>query len=150
MKIELKRTISAPASQLWAYLADFSNISRFHPLLKGSYFIEGTQHCDVGATRQCDFKDGHYLKERVTEWQEGSHYTVDIYDTSMPLERAHVTLGVRAINEHTSETYMHMNMEPKYTVLQPMMFMMFRFFSGPKILQGLEKLHSEEARPVAA
>ena len=68
----------------------------------------------------------------------------------MPLERAHVTLGVRAINETTSEAYMYMNMEPKYTVLQPMMFMMFRFFSGPKILQGLEELHSAELRPVAA
>ena len=150
MKIEVNRTISAPASALWAYLSDYANIYRFHPLLKGSYFIEGTKHCAIGATRQCDFKDGHYLKERVTDWAEGSHYTVEIYDTSMPMNHATATLGVRAIGEGKSEAYMHLNIAPKYSAMQPMMFLMFRFFTGPAILRGLDQLQQREAHPIAA
>ena len=145
MQIKIKRTINAPSDALWAYLADYSNIHRFHPLLKGSDFIEGAQTCEIGSTRQCDMKDGNYIKEKVTDWKEGSHYSVDIYETSMPIKRATATLGVRSLGVNKSEAYMNMEMIPKYKVLQPMMFLMFRYFAGPGILKGMEKLYHKEA-----
>lgn len=144
MRINIKRTINAPSDALWNYLADYSNIHRFHPLLKGSGFVDGASTCEVGSTRQCDMKDGNFLKERITDWKEGSHYSVDIYETSMPIKSAQATLGVKPLNRDYSEAYMELNMEPKYKILQPFMFLMFRFVAAPSILKGLEKIYKEE------
>jgi ribosome-associated toxin RatA of RatAB toxin-antitoxin module len=144
MEIKLNRQVEAPASALWNYIGDYSNIHRFHPLLKGSDFIEGADSCEIGATRQCDMKDGNYIKERITDWKEGSHYTVDIYETSMPLRSAKATIGVRSNGENTSEVYMEMSMEPKYKIMQPMMFLFFKYVAGPGILKGLENIYKKE------
>jgi len=144
MKVAVKRNINGPADTIWAYLADYSNIHKFHPLLKDSHFVDGAKTCDLGSTRQCNMKDGNYLKERIVDWVEGSHYTVDIYDTSMPIKNAKATLGVKAIGPNQTEAYMHMELEPKYKILQPVMYLMFRFFAAPTLLKGLEKLHKQE------
>ena len=49
MKVNVKRTINAPKDELWKYLADYSNIQRFHPLLKGSDFVDGAETCEIGS-----------------------------------------------------------------------------------------------------
>lgn len=146
MKIQVKRTINAPVEAIWAYLGDYSNIHRFHPMLKGSHFTEGTATCEVGATRQCDFNDGNYIQERVLEWEEGSHYTVDIYDSSMPVKSAQATLGVRPLGEDQTEAYMHMEMTPKNSLMSPMMYLMYKFNIAPGVLKGLEKLYLSESQ----
>ena len=144
MKISVKRKINAPSEALWSYLADFSNINRFHPMLKGSHFIEGANTCEVGSTRQCDFKDGNYLKEKIADWKEGSHYTVEIYGTSMPIKTARATLGVNAISSEQTEAYMIVEMIPKNVLLTPFMYLMFQYIAAPGILRGLEKLYRSE------
>ena len=150
MKINCTRIIQAPAEALWSYLGDYANIHRFHPMLKnnGSHFIEGTTSCEIGSTRQCDFKDGNFLKERVTDWKEGSHYTIEVYETSMPVNSAKATLGVRAIDSQTTEAYMQIEMEPKFKIMQPMMYLMFKYKAGAGVLKGLEKIYQEENEPV--
>ena len=144
MNIRATKHIDAPIDALWAYLADYSNIHKFHPLLNNSFFVDGSDTCELGATRQCDFKDGNYIKERVIEWKEGSHYTIDIYETSMPLKTATASLGLNEINEKQTEAYMHLNLNPKYWYMRPMMYLMFRYVAAPKILNGLAKLYEEE------
>lgn len=151
MKIHVKRSINAPSEALWTYLGDYSNIYRFNPLLKGSHFNEGTSSCEVGSTRQCDMKTGDYLKERIIDWKEDSHYTVEIYDTSMPVKKAIATLGLTKINDQSTEAYMTMEIVPKYAILGPMMYLMFKYVAAPGILKGLEKLyHSESQLKVAS
>ncbi|MEM7106371.1 MAG: SRPBCC family protein [Bacteroidota bacterium] len=145
MKIKAKRQIDAPSEALWNYLADFSNIHKFHPLLKGSSYIEGTESCEVGGKRQCDMKDGNILKETIIDIKEGSHYTVEIYETSMPIKNAVATLGVRPLGEKKSEAYMHVGLIPKYRILAPFMYLFFKFVAAPSILKGLEKIHKKEA-----
>ncbi len=146
MNIKVSRKINAPKDELWAYLADFNNIYRFHPLLNGSSYIEGASSCQMGTTRQCDFKGGSYIKEKVTGLQEGSHYTVDIYETSMPIKNARATLGVKEISANETEPFMDMSMVPKYAFLTPVMYLMFRFLAAPSILRGLEKLWAAEKK----
>ena len=91
-------------------------------------------------------KTGDYLKERITEWKEGSHYSVEIYDTSMPVKKANATMGLHKISEQVTEVYMDMEIVPKYTVLGPLMYLMFKFVAAPGILKGLEKLQRSEAQ----
>jgi hypothetical protein len=62
----------------------------------------------VGAVRHCEMKmGGFYVKEKVTDWKERHSYTVDIYDTSLPMmKRSQATLGVRALGNHSCEVHM--------------------------------------------
>ncbi|MEM6346408.1 MAG: SRPBCC family protein [Bacteroidota bacterium] len=145
MKIQVNRKINAPAATIWAYLADFGNIQRFHPLLDNSHYVEGAASGELGATRQCNFNDGNFVKERVIDWQADSHYTVDIYESSMPFKSAQATLGVRRIAANETEAYMEVELTPKYSILAPMLYLSFRFVAMPKILKGLDELAQREA-----
>ena len=83
VRVSVKRRIKASAFEVWKHIGDFSNIAKFHPLLKGSHFNSDNESCEVGSSRQCDMKDGNYIKERIVDWREGSHYAVEIYETSI-------------------------------------------------------------------
>jgi len=145
MKVSLKKKIKAPSEKIWTYLADYSNIHRFHPLLKSAHFIEGAETCEIGSTRQCNMKDGNYVKERIVDWKEGAHYTVDVYDTSMPIKKASATLGVSPLSNGHTEAFIQMDITPKYKIIQPLLFLMFRFVAAPMILNGLAKLYKQES-----
>lgn len=147
MKIKVTRNINAPKEALWEYLADYSNIQRFHPMLKdddGSHFVDANKSCEIGGTRQCNMKDGNYVKERIIEWEEGSHYTVDIYETSMPLISAQASLGIIATGKNSSRVYMNMVVQPKLKILQPLLYLMNKYYALPSILKGLDDLYNKE------
>jgi len=146
MKILVTKSIKAPASAIWKLLSDYSNIHNFHPLLKSSGFIEGSCTHEPGATRQCDMLDGSFLKERIIDWKEGSHYSVEVYETSMPVTNSKATLGVTKLDGKQSLAYMYINMKSKYLILAPMLYLMFRYFAGPAILRGLNKAIVKEER----
>lgn len=150
MKIKVQRKINAPSSVLWDYIGDYANIHKFHPLLSGSHFNEGTATCEVGSTRQCDMKSGDFLKEKITDWKEGSHYSVEIYETSMPVKNAKATVGVKPLGKEVSEAYMHVEMDAKYAILRPLIYLMFRYYVSPAILKGLDKLYHKEHKVLVA
>ena len=150
MKIHIQRQIRSYPDVLWKYLADFSNIYQFHPLLKNSKFIEGSCVAGKGAERQCFMLDGSYIKERIVAWEEGKYYTVEIFETSMPIKSARATLGVAPIDKCLSSAYMNMEIEPKYRVLKPILYFMFKYVAGPAILRGLDKISLRERRAIAA
>ena len=146
MKIHVKRQIDAPKEAIWAYLSDFSNIYKFHPLLKDSHSHGGDVACEIGSTRQCDMKDGSMLRERITDVVEGTSYTVEITETNMPIKEANATLGVRETTPGRSEAFMHMELTPKYKVLTPIMYVLFRFIGAPSILRGLENQYKKDQK----
>lgn len=105
-QIHLKQTLNYPAHRVWGWLKDYGNIHRIHPMIGKSY-VTGEQSCGVGAVRVCEMKMGGFqIKERVTDWKENQSYTVDIYETTMPMiQRSLATFGVRAVADKTSEVY---------------------------------------------
>jgi hypothetical protein len=145
MKIKVKRKIEASQSELWKYLGDYANISKFHPLLKGSHATENPT-CEVGGTRQCDMKNGDYLKERITEWKEGEKYSIEIYETNMPVKNARASLGLKRVSDNQTIAYMHLEMKAKYKIMTPVLYLMFKFHAAPGILKGLDKVVNEEKK----
>jgi ribosome-associated toxin RatA of RatAB toxin-antitoxin module len=146
MKITVKRKTNAPAERLWSYLADFSNIHRFHPFLKDSFFINGSDSTDVGSARQCNFKDGSEFKETITEWNDGSNYTIEAEDSTGRIKSVKATVGVNPIDSERSEVYMTIDMIPANKIMQPMMYLMFKNKVIPAVLKGLEDLYNEEQK----
>lgn len=103
-----------------------------------------------GAERQCFMLDGSYIKERVVAWEEGKFYTVDVFETTMLISSARATLGVASIDKRLSSAYMHMEMTPKYKILQPFFYLLFKFIAGPTILRALDKISLRERKAIAA
>ena len=100
----------------WALMADFGNIDFFNPHLQESYLLEGSPTCGLGTERQCNLKDGkNYIKEKVVAWTEGSSYTVDIYDGTMPVRDMLTTLGLQPKAGGT-ELYMQTQYQPKFGI----------------------------------
>jgi hypothetical protein len=144
MEILITRKINAPVPSVWELISDYSNIHKFHPLLKTSGFIEGSCTHEPGSTRQCNMLDGSFLKERIIDWKEGSHYSVEVYETSLPVKKSFATLGVAELNDHASLAYMHIRMKAKYSLIIPILYFVFRYYAGPAILRGLERAISKE------
>ncbi len=147
MKIKSRRKIKSTPEALWNYLGDYSNIYKFNPLIKHSDFNDGAATCEVGSTRQCDMSTGDFLKERITDWKEGSHYSIEVYETSMPIKSSKATLGLNKVDDQYTEAYMEMEVVPKYAILGPVMYLMFKFIAAPGILRGLEKITRSELQP---
>lgn len=150
MKVHIQRHMKAHTNVLWKYLADFSNVYQFNPLLKHSKCINDSDNEGKGAERECYMLDGSYVKERVIEWEEGKFYTVEVFETTMPIKSARATLGVASIDKRLSNSYMHMEFEPKHKFLQPFLYLMFRYIAGPAILRGLDKISLRERKAIAA
>jgi hypothetical protein len=91
-------------------------------------------------------KDGSYVKERIIEWEEGSHYKVEIYESNMPFKQAFGTVGLKAVGNNQVEIYMKMEVEPKNKLMQPMLYVMMRRKLLPGVLKGLENLHMKETK----
>ena len=77
-KITTRRTINAPASQVWEVIGNYHNPHVFHPFLES---VEQLSEVDrgVGATRQCNLYNKSSIVEEVIEWEEGRSFTVVLF-----------------------------------------------------------------------
>lgn len=72
--------IDAPADKVWDAIADFPNVHRFNPSVTESHGTSA-EPAGVGATRHCALSvAGATIEERVTDWNEGESYTIEVYD----------------------------------------------------------------------
>ncbi|MBL4757682.1 MAG: SRPBCC family protein [Rhizobiales bacterium] len=116
----IHKSIADPAT-CWTLLSDFGNIDVFNPGVAKSYLLNGTQNAGVGATRQCDLTDGkNFLRERITDWQEGKSYTVSIYEGSVPIKDTQVRLSIEP-DGTGSILKMDMSYRPKFGLLGAVM-----------------------------
>lgn len=140
MELIITQKINASSAEVWKLVSDFENIHRFHPLLKSSGFISGSCTHETGATRQCEMLDGSYLREKITDWKDDSHYSIEVFETTLPIKESTATLGVSVISSNRSLAYMSITLKAKYAILSPLLFLVFRFHAGPAILKKLKKI----------
>ena len=106
--------IEAPAEKVWDVLADFGNVSVFNPNVTESHLT--ADHVNgVGATRHCDLAvGGASIEERIVDWNEGSSYTIEIYDGSRnPFATALGTFVVEPLGDDRSAVTMTLDWKPK-------------------------------------
>lgn len=154
-RVRVDYQTDASPEACWALMADFANIDFFNPTLKASRLIDGSLECGVGTQRHCELKNGMgYIEEKVTDWQEGRSYTVEIYDGTMPIERTVTTLGLEPVLGGGTRLYMQSEYQPKYGIagrimdplmLRPMLKGMLR-----KVLVGLADKASAGQAPATA
>lgn len=111
--VTVQRDIQAPASAVWAVLADFPNIAEWNTGVKKSFSTSGEQVAGVGAQRHCDLAPLGGLEETVREWEEGRRLVVSIDEAAkVPLRRAEATFELADQGEVTPLTFAY-RYEPK-------------------------------------
>ncbi|MGR3659589.1 MAG: SRPBCC family protein [Paracoccaceae bacterium] len=136
-------TSSATPATIWPLLANFGAIDVFNPALKQSFLLEGSPDRGLGALRQCDMVDGkNYIRERVTNWEEGKTYTVDIYEGTLPMKSMQATLAVES-DDGGSLLSMQFDYTPKFGLLGRLMdvLVMRRMMRGQlrRVIGGLNE-----------
>lgn len=123
-KILVKRTIDAPALDVWEVIDDFGAVQNYHPLVAASPLL-GEQPSGEGAERCCEFHGGGKIYERITAYEKGVGYEVTITDTGpFPLKTAIGELRVTPVGDRQSEVSFGMRFVPN---LGPIGWLMGQF-----------------------
>ena len=135
-----KREINAPADKVWAALADFGGIFRFHPFVEKSE-ITSRQKEGQGTERQCTLYSGQTIDERLVNQVDGERIEIEIIGGDMPLKKAIAQFDLRALAPNRTEVRMVMRFQPKFgllgAIMAPVMLKpMFKHMLG-KMLSGL-------------
>lgn len=101
--ISASTRINAPKARVWEVLADLGGISKWNPGVARSYYTSEQTRGD-GASRHCDLQPRGWLEERAFDWREGEGYTIDVYDSDLPLERNRVRFTLSENGEATTVT----------------------------------------------
>ena len=103
-RVTVDTVINAPKEQVWATLADIGSIHKWNPGVSNSYTTSDLEGGE-GATRHCDLTgSNNYLEERAFDWQEGAGFSIDIYDTNLPLKSNVVRFDVSEAGDGTRVT----------------------------------------------
>jgi len=149
--VEQTIRINVPASKVWEVLEDFASIENFSSNVDSSPLLPGKTK-GVGTKRICHFYDKTSVVEEIIRFEDGKSFDVVLTEYSMPLKSLHATMGVRAVNNATSEIYMSMDYVVKFVpvgwvmgalLLRPMMNKIMK-----SVLKGLA-FHSSTGKNVA-
>lgn len=77
--------INAPLERVWKAAADLEAIKHYNPMIKSVRYISPNRE-GIGAARHCDFKDGKYVKERITAWEPMRTMTIEMYEHQWPVK----------------------------------------------------------------
>ncbi|NRB40179.1 MAG: SRPBCC family protein [Pseudomonadales bacterium] len=138
--IENTIKVNVPAAKIWQLLEDFSSVEQFATAIKTSPIVNDIKS-GLGAKRLCTFTDGSSLVEEIIDFQQGQGYTMELSEFSLPLKSMQVKMGVKEIDENSSEIYMFSDFVVKagplgwlmgYLIMRPMMKGVFK-----KLMTGL-------------
>ncbi len=92
--------IDAPRDRVWEVLSDLGSIYKWNPGITHSF---STSDAAMGedAMRQCDLPGGGFLRERAHNWSEGEGFTIEIYESSLPMKESSVDFRAKAAGEAT-------------------------------------------------
>jgi len=98
--IEANRVIEAPLASVWGAIADFARVEDFDPYVRTSKMLT-SQRAGVGAARRLTFEDGSSASERVTDWYDGAWMQVEVFEHTLPVEAAAISVCVHATDGGT-------------------------------------------------
>ncbi|MCH7760334.1 SRPBCC family protein [candidate division TA06 bacterium] len=69
--------IDAPVESVWKVLADYGGVAKWAPSVNHAVLTTESKG-GIDCERQCDVAGFGKVKERIVEWEEGSHYTFTV------------------------------------------------------------------------
>lgn len=112
-QVQAQRTINGPNSQVWAVLADFGGVHRFHPAVERSPITNGTP-TGLGSRRTCHFYDGNALDEEIVEFNEPHRMVVSVGEGPIPVNNLLATFTLEAVTPEQTTVTVAMDYAPKF------------------------------------
>lgn len=141
-QLTVQRTINANCGKVWAAIADFGGIHRFHPGVESSPIING-QSSGKGAQRTCKMYNGINVTEEIVEFEEGESMTVDVTKGPIPVKEMRAVFRVFEVDEGVTRVTIEMSYRPR---LGPIGYLMNPIMIRPgvrhllgQVLTGLQK-----------
>jgi uncharacterized membrane protein len=128
-------TINAPADKVWNVLSDLGSIYKWNPGISHSHSTSD-EPSGENATRQCDLPNGGFLRERAFNWRDGEGYTIDVYETTLPLKKNHVDFRLADHGDSTVVALMT-DYELKYGPIGALMDVLF---ARRQVRKGMDDL----------
>jgi hypothetical protein len=101
--------INAPKEKVWQILSNLETVQDYDPFVVKSFYTSDIQ-VGVGASRQCDWEGG-YVKERITAWNPGQGYSLDVYEDSTPDSPLENQVAHFALHENEQGTIVTMTFQ---------------------------------------
>ncbi len=113
-EVQVARTIDVPAEEAWKIIDDFGSVHQYHPLVERSPIKNGVAS-GLGAERVCHFDNGDAITERITAYEAGREYTVEITDPGkFPLKTAVANIALTSLDNNRSRVRFEMSLQPRY------------------------------------
>ena len=78
-------SIPGPPSEVWAVLEDFGGVAKWAPNMRRSKLV-GSQPTGSGARRIMHHHLGFNFEEVITDWEEGTGYSFEVYRAPYPMK----------------------------------------------------------------
>jgi len=110
-------SINGPKEKVWEALFErFGETSLFNPNIVSSEYLKGDSG-ELGCERECMLDSKTYVKEKIVEVEGTNSFSVDIYETNMPMMRTMIArfdlFEVSKINTNVSMTFSY-NTSPAF------------------------------------
>ena len=93
MQVERSTILPAPVERVWALLADFDGVDRWHPLVRAAEIEDGLSGRHVGGVRALTMQDGAVIRERLLALSdEDRFFSYSILESPLPVEDYRSTL----------------------------------------------------------
>jgi ligand-binding SRPBCC domain-containing protein len=86
-KLHHEVKINAPLERAWGVLANLEAVQHYNPGVATARYISPNRE-GVGAARECNFKMGGSVKERVIEWEPMRMITIELSEHPWPVKSA--------------------------------------------------------------
>lgn len=70
--------IDVPTQEVWALWSQFDNVADFVPMIHDAHTV-GDITEGLGQARRCNIQPGVYVEERITAWDPGKAYAMEVY-----------------------------------------------------------------------
>lgn len=87
--------INAPTAQVWDLWSRFDNVADFVPMVHDAHTV-GDITEGLGQARRCNIQPGVYVEERITAWDPGKAYAMEVYQKEgVMIDKMQVDFQVR-------------------------------------------------------
>lgn len=119
----VSKTVFAPIEEVWASWDDFGNIYRFNPGVRASRLLtDEARPTGDGSRRECDLADGkNWVREEITAYEPQARMEIEVYESSLPLERMIATLEFARLSGDRTEVSMTVEFRPKFGLVGRLM-----------------------------
>ena len=108
-----KVTINAPATKVWAKVANYGDLGAFHPAVAKTEIKSGTNNVK-GAVRLLTLGDGGTVNETLTNYDAaGMSYSYIINEGVLPVSHYSAKIDVNAISANVTEVVWNANFARK-------------------------------------